>query len=117
MIDSAPVRVRASTFAWAPSKVSVLLMATDSLYKPAATLIVSPEEAFPIAALIVLHAVAGERQSLASLPVVELTYQGPAARVVWPPKNMRPRTSVKARADKTASFFEFIDLSPLRNEV
>ena len=93
MMDSAPPRVRASTPLCAPSRVRVLLTAACSLYVPAATLMVSLATAFPMAPLIVLHAVAapGARQVLASLPVGS-TYQL-VAHAVPPAKSPVTRTA------------------------
>ena len=50
------------------------------VYIPVAALIVSPDDALPIAPLIVAQVVAGLKQSLLSLPL-GATYHGPAARV------------------------------------
>src|SRR2546428_5319446 len=56
-------------------------------------MMVSPDEALLTAAWIVLQAVAGDMQLLASFPVVLLTYQVVAAAAGCAPMTIRPRAS------------------------
>src|SRR5689334_4783444 len=77
MTDSAPTRVRASTPACAPQRVTVLLMtrgpAPGSVYVPAATAMTSPTAASFTAPWIVLHPV--PQQPGPSAPVASSTRQ------------------------------------------
>src|SRR2546425_1485050 len=97
-------RVLASTPAFAPRRVRVLLIMTISAYRPGQTLIVSPGLAAATAALIVVKAVVRSLQLVAlANPSSSTTSVAASATAPCPPIATTPRTAPSARA-KTVIF-------------
>jgi hypothetical protein len=78
------------------------------VYVPVATSIVSPSDAFPIAALIVAHGLSALEQELPSLPP-GATYHGPAAYAGVTPMALNVKVSRDTAASKTKNTWK-IDL-------